>query len=69
VKRGKLYPEQGQIGGRVPGNRDTGAPSESSGRPHEPPGNRRPQMDDRHRAPPGDGGTEPGVQVASLTPP
>ena len=66
MKRGKLYPEQGQVGGRVPVRRDSGAPPEPSGRPHEPPGNRRPQMDDRRRAL-GESGTEPGVQAASLT--
>ena len=53
MKRGKLYPEQGQIGERVPVRRDTGAPPELSGRLHEPPGDRRPQMDDRRRAPRG----------------
>ena len=37
-----------------------------SGRPHEPSGNRRPQMDDRRRAL--GRGTEPGVQAASLAP-
>jgi hypothetical protein len=38
-----------------------------SGRPLEPPGDRRPQMDDRRRAL--GLGTEPGVQAASLAPP
>ena len=44
VKRGKLHPEQGQIGGRNP-VRATGAgercAAQPSGRPHEPSGDRR----------------------------
>ena len=69
VKRGKLYPEQGQIGGRGSSIRATGrsggrgSAAQSSGRPLEPPGNRWPEMDDRRR---GIGrGTELGLQAGS----
>ena len=48
----------------VPVRRDPGAPPQPSGRPHEPSGDRRPQMDDRPRGV--RRGTEPGLQVASL---
>ena len=52
VKRGKLHPEQGQIGGRNP-CRATGVgercAAQPSGRPQEPLGNRRPQMDGHPR--------------------
>ena len=69
VKRGKLCSEQGQIGGRGSGVRETvrsggrGRAAQSSGRPLEPSGNRRPEMDDRRR---GLGsGTELGLQAGS----
>jgi hypothetical protein len=69
VKRGKLCSEQGQIGGRGSGVRETGRSdgrgraAQSSGRPLEPSGNRRPEMDDRRR---GFGhGTELGLQAGS----
>jgi len=69
VKRGKLCSEQGQIGGRGSSVRETvrsggrGCAAQSSGRPLEPSGNRRPEMDDRRR---GLGpGTELGLQAGS----
>src|SRR3954466_1016605 len=64
---GKLYPEQGQIGGQGgPGN---GIPTRSgvaspSGRPHEASGNRRPRWMTITAI---RGGTELGLQAASLT--
>jgi hypothetical protein len=41
--------------------------AQPSGRPHEPSGDRRPQMDGHHRSVAGPGGTELGLQTASLT--
>ena len=70
VKRGKLHPEQGQIGGRNPcgatrsGERCAAQPS---GRPQEPSGDRRPEMDGHPRCAVRQCGTELGLQIASLT--
>ncbi len=50
----------------LPGERRAAQPS---GRPHEPTGNRRPQMDGHPRGRLGDHGTELGLQVASLAHP